>query len=133
MYRSVCPFPSSTFHDVISYLSAASSDAFPPSSSHFAPLDSPLPFLTARRNTSFLMSLSYSHLPLHTSLSPFLFLPLHPSFLSFSLFVPLSVQPSVAIGTNLFEIGGKENYFSPLPHFAPFSATGSHLLQHVYS
>ncbi len=69
MYRSVCPFPSSTFPHVVSYLSAASSDAFPPSSSRFAPLNLPLPFLTARRNTSFPVSLSHSHLPLHTSLS----------------------------------------------------------------
>lgn len=69
MYRSVCPFPSSTFPHVVSYLSAASSDAFPPSSSCFAPLNLPLPFLTVRRNTSFPVSLSHSHLPLHTSLS----------------------------------------------------------------
>lgn len=69
MYRSVCPFPSSTFPHVISYLSAASSGAFSPSSSRFASLDSPLTFLTARRNTSFPVLLSHSHLPLHTSLS----------------------------------------------------------------
>lgn len=117
MYRDT--FPSSTFPHVVSYLSAASSDAFPPSSSRSAPLNLPLPFLTVRRNTSFPVSLSHSHLPLHTSLSlsPCPFLPLHPSFLSFSLFVPLSVQPSVAIETDLFEIGGKGNYFSLLPPF----------------
>lgn len=36
------------------------------------------------------------------------------------LFVPLSVQPRVAIETHLFEIGGKENYFSLLSTLPPF-------------
>lgn len=96
----------------------------------FASLDSPLPFLTVRRNTSFPVSLSHSHLPLHTSLSPHPFLPLHPSFLSFSFFVPRSVEPRVAIETDLFEIKGKENYFSLVSTlFTPFPAAASHLLQ----
>lgn len=58
------------------------------------------------------VTLSFSSSSSHLSLSPHPFLPLHPSFLSFSFFVPRSVQPRVAIETDLFEIKGKENYFS---------------------
>lgn len=63
---------------------------------------------------------------LFTPLSPRPFLPLHPSFLSFLLFVPLSAQPRVAIETDLFEIGGKENYFSLAPTLPPFRSVLDH-------